>query len=342
MDPSFINVLGALAGVGVPFLMIAALIHVILVKERETVLVEQCGKRHPPIKTPGFHILPFWGTVVFRNERKKKLLDTRPIPCRTKDGLAITIDTFVYYTIDDPAAAFYNVDDFKQALVLNVESHLSNAVSTLASDEINNGALERALQELRKKNTFGDYGIVLDETRIENFALPERVSAATQEQVTQRHRALVEQQRVEAELAVERQKLAARGEKEKLEHDLETKRRQARITHERLEQERVGLENAAVGKQLIHLKENGVLDAYVALEKVYGKVRIFQSEYAPTVWFGGHSSSPGGIVPVVKAPIPPPRRSTRPRRNSSAAGIAASSEVDAEESSSSDDFSLGY
>jgi regulator of protease activity HflC (stomatin/prohibitin superfamily) len=324
------SVLLGASGALVVFLILVSiaivLSHFILVKEKETVLVEQCGKRHPPVKTPGFHVLPFWGTVVFRNERKKKLLDTRPIPCRTKDGLSITIDTFVYYTVDDPVAAFYNVDDYKQALVLNVESHLSNAVSTLASDEINNAALERALQDLRKKNTFADYGIVLDETRIENFALPERVSAATQEQVTQRHRALVEQQRVEAELAVERQKLAARGEKEKMEHDLETKRRQARVVHERLEQERVGLENAAVGKQLIHLKEHGVLGAYVALEKTYSKVRIFQSEFAPTMWFGGGGASKDNVLPILKTPAP--RARTRTRRNSSAAGIVASSEAE--------------
>ena len=161
---------------------------------------------------------------------------------------------------------------------MEVEASLVDAVQKLMVHDINNETLEVALQQLKQKKLFDTIGIELHDTRIQKIVLPAALGEATQQQVTEKHRAAAEQVRMEAEHRLEKQRLTDQMEKREMlmklnlietngQLELNRLKAHSRIELERLKQEKEDLESEALRIRLGKLQKDGLLDTYVEMDR---------------------------------------------------------------------------
>ncbi|CAK4672556.1 unnamed protein product [Aphanomyces euteiches] len=161
--------------VGLPLLRFLILLigNVIVVRHKETVLVERWGRFHKKL-TPGFHFLiPFMDKVktitwrrlkiqmpnvpdalvdksFYRIDARQTIMDFKVQTIITRDNVEISVRPMVIYEFCDPMKVCYEVYDLSQAIKKLVQTTLRSIIGdmglddTLASrEEINRGILQK-------------------------------------------------------------------------------------------------------------------------------------------------------------------------------------------------------
>ena len=107
---------------------------IIIVSERENIIVERLGKYQRPL-TPGIYFLiPFIDFVAYKQEMREQVIDVPPQEVITKDNVNITVDAVIYYEATDPQKLVYNVGDFITAATKLAQTNLRNVVGDLELD----------------------------------------------------------------------------------------------------------------------------------------------------------------------------------------------------------------
>ncbi len=227
---------------------------------------------------------PFVQIIRIRDVREHTM-DIHPQPVITKDNVEIQVDGIMWVrpTIDEEAIkkTFYNIDDWKRAIIQLAMTNLRQEFGDLTLDESLVARETIATNLQRILNTFAvEWGLTVSKVEIRLIDPPEDIKKAMHKQKT------AEQERRSMRLlatgefeAAEQQKLAiiqrAEGEREAVIQVAQGKAEAIRLVNEAAEQYFIG--NAQVLKQM-EMIENSL--------RQNAKIIITEHGISPTLLLG--------------------------------------------------------
>ena len=184
-----------------------------IVPQANAYVVERLGAYHKTLGT-GIHLLvPIIDRISKKVSLKENVKDFDPQPVITKDNVTMQIDTVVFYTITDPKAYCYGVENPVFAIEKLTATTLRNIIgeieldSTLTSRDIINTKMRNILDEATDP-----WGIKVNRVELKNILPPKDIRDAMEKQMR------AERERREAVLKAEGEKraaiLTAEGEKQ--------------------------------------------------------------------------------------------------------------------------------
>jgi regulator of protease activity HflC (stomatin/prohibitin superfamily) len=198
-------------------LLIALVIYktIIIVPERENVIVERLGKFHRNL-SPGFYFLiPFFDKAAYRQEIREQVIDIPPQSVITSDNIQVEIDGLLYLKVMNPVKASYGIGNYLAASI--------NLAQTTMRSEVGKITLGSIFSEREKVNAK-----IIQE--IDKASDPWGIKVLRYEikDITPTHHVI---ETLEKQMEAEREKRAeitrAKAEKEKLVNVSEGQRQQA-------------------------------------------------------------------------------------------------------------------
>ena len=234
-------------------LLLLAASSIRVVSQSNAYVIESLGRYHKTWGT-GIHFLwPFFYRVAKKVSLKEQVMDFDPQPVITKDNVTMQIDTVVFFTITDPKAYCYGVDNPVTAIEKLTATTLRNIIgeieldSTLTSRDLINSKMRSILDDATDP-----WGIKVNRVELKNILPPKDIRDAMEKQMR------AERERREAILQAEgikqSQILKAEGEK------------QAAILHAEANRERL-IAEAEGQKQAQILEAEGKAQAILAVQK---------------------------------------------------------------------------
>jgi regulator of protease activity HflC (stomatin/prohibitin superfamily) len=209
MDLVFAVLFGALA-----LIVVITLVRAVrIVPQQRQDVVERLGKYKRTLQ-PGLNLLvPFIDAVRTKVDMREQVVSFPPQPVITSDNLVVSIDTVLYFKVNDSAKATYEISNFLQAIEQLTVTTLRNVIGSLdleraltSRDDINRH-LSGVLDE-----TTGRWGIKVTRVEIKAIEPPPSIRDSMEKQMR------AERDRRAAILTAEGHKqsqiLAAEGEKQ--------------------------------------------------------------------------------------------------------------------------------
>jgi regulator of protease activity HflC (stomatin/prohibitin superfamily) len=206
---------------------------IIIVSERENMIVERLGKYHRTLKPGIYFLIPFIDFVAYKQEMREQVIDIPSQSVITKDNIQVEIDGLLYIKVMEPKKASYGIGNYLEASINLAQTTMRSEIGkiTLGSifserDEVN----AKIISEIDKASD--PWGVKVLRYEIKDIA-PSRHVVDT----------------LEKQMEAEREKRAeitrATAEKEKLINVSEGKRQSAINISEGEKQKRI---NEANGK----------------------------------------------------------------------------------------------
>ena len=124
--------------------MIIIIKTIIIVSERENVIVERLGKYHKTL-TPGLYILiPFIDNAAYKQEMREQVIDIPAQSVITSDNIQVSVDGLIYLKVVDSKKASYGIGDYTAATI--------NLAQTTMRSEIGKISLGETFSERDKVN----------------------------------------------------------------------------------------------------------------------------------------------------------------------------------------------
>jgi len=144
-------------------LVIALLAIVIVVRsikvipQAQAAVVERLGRYHKTSHAGLVWLVPFLDKIRARIDMREQVVSFPPQPVITEDNLTVSIDTVVYFQVNEPRAAVYEIANYIIAVEQLTTTTLRNVVGgmnleqTLTSRDAINGQLRGVLDEATGK-----------------------------------------------------------------------------------------------------------------------------------------------------------------------------------------------
>lgn len=155
-----------------------------IVPQSRAIVVERLGK-FQSVKYAGLHILiPFIDKVAARVDLREQVTSFPPQPVITADNVVVSIDSVVYYQVNDPMAVTYEIADYIQAIEQLTVTTLRNVIGsmdleqTLTSRDQINAQLRGVLDEAT-----GKWGIRVNRVELKAIDPPPSIVQAMEQQL---------------------------------------------------------------------------------------------------------------------------------------------------------------
>lgn len=155
-----------------------------IVPQQRNDVVERLGKYNRTLK-PGLNILvPFIDQIRTKVDLREQVVSFPPQPVITSDNLVVSIDTVLYYKVNDPVRATYEIANFISAIEQLTVTTLRNVIGSmdlersLTSRDVVNSQLATVLDE----NT-GRWGIKVTRVEIKAIEPPPSIRDAMEKQM---------------------------------------------------------------------------------------------------------------------------------------------------------------
>ena len=249
---------------GLVFLAIVVLVLLIvlasgfkIVSQANAYVIESFGRYHTTWGTGIHYLVPIFHRIVKKVSLKEQVMDFDPQPVITKDNVTMQIDTVVFFTITDPKAYCYGVENPIVAIEKLTATTLRNIIgeieldSTLTSRDLINSKMRNILDEATDP-----WGIKVNRVELKNILPPKDIRDAMEKQMR------AERERREAILQAEGVKQAAilKAEGEKKSSILQAEA-----------QRQVLIEEAEGAKQAAILKAEGEAEAILKVQEAEAK-----------------------------------------------------------------------
>jgi len=147
------------------------------IDEGNEALVQRLGRFHRKLE-PGlnFGIIPVIDEVVIEADIRERILDIEPSDVITKDSVTVKIDAVIFWRIMNLYAAYYAIDDVREALKNLVVTTLRSKIGemdlqeTYASREKINKALLENLDEATEP-----WGVKVTRVEIQDIKIPDNL-----------------------------------------------------------------------------------------------------------------------------------------------------------------------
>jgi regulator of protease activity HflC (stomatin/prohibitin superfamily) len=166
------------------FVAVTLIRSVRVVPQQRMDVVERLGKYHRTL-TPGLNLLmPFLDSVRTKVDMREQVVSFPPQPVITSDNLVVSIDTVLYFRVQDPVRATYEIANFLQAIEQLTVTTLRNVIGSMdleraltSRDEINRH-LSGVLDE-----TTGRWGIKVTRVEIKAIEPPPSIRDSMEKQM---------------------------------------------------------------------------------------------------------------------------------------------------------------
>lgn len=155
-----------------------------VVPQSRALVVERLGKFHS-VMYAGLHLLiPFVDRVAARVDLREQVTTFDPQPVITADNVVVSIDSVIYYQVNDPMAATYEIADYIQAIEQLTITTLRNVIGsmdleqTLTSRDEINAQLRGVLDEAT-----GKWGIRINRVELKSIDPPPTIQQAMEQQL---------------------------------------------------------------------------------------------------------------------------------------------------------------
>src|SRR5213592_3529925 len=177
-------ILLGIAAVVAIFVIIVLLRSVRVVPQQRMDVVERLGRYHRTL-SPGLNLLmPFIDAVRTKVDMREQVVSFPPQPVITSDNLVVSIDTVLYFRVQDPVRATYEIANFLQAIEQLTVTTLRNVIGSMdleraltSRDEINRH-LSGVLDE-----TTGRWGVKVTRVEIKAIEPPPSIRDSMEKQM---------------------------------------------------------------------------------------------------------------------------------------------------------------
>ena len=228
-----------------------------IVSQSNAYVIESLGRYHKTWSTGIHYLIPIFNRIAKKVSLKEQVMDFDPQPVITKDNVTMQIDTVVFFTITDPKAYTYGVENPITAIEKLTATTLRNIIgeieldSTLTSRDLINSKMRSILDEATDP-----WGIKVNRVELKNILPPKDIRDAMEKQMR------AERERREAILQAEGIKqaaiLKAEGEKKSAILQAEAQRQ-------------VLIEEAQGAKEAAILKAEGEAEAILKVQEATAK-----------------------------------------------------------------------
>ena len=273
-------------------LVVAALVAVVLFKtvrivpQASVFVIERLGKYSRTLE-PGIHLLvPVVDHVRSKVDIREQVVGFPPQAVITKDNLVVGIDSVIYYSIMDPAAAQYKIENVVTAIEQLVVTTLRNVVGGMQLEEALTGRdhINERLATVLDEAT-GKWGVKVNRVEIRGIEPPPTIRDAMEQAMR------ADRGKRAAILTAEGQQqsvvLSAQGSKQSVVLNAEADRA-ATILRAEAEREALLLraqgEAQAIATVVQAIKAAGVDDTVLAYQRQQLLPRLAEGD-ANKVWF---------------------------------------------------------
>jgi len=125
-------------------LVVAAFMAVKIIPQNHAGIVERLGRYRTSLSSGPHLIVPFLDRVKYRVDQREQVVSFPPQGVITEDNLTVEIDTVIYFTVNDPVAATYEIVSYIDAIhqltmttVRNIIGGMSLEHTLTSRDQIN-------------------------------------------------------------------------------------------------------------------------------------------------------------------------------------------------------------
>ena len=119
---------------------------IIIVSERENVIIERLGKYHRTL-TPGIYFLiPFFDSAAYKQEMREQVVDIPSQGVITKDNIQVEVDGLLYLKVMDSKKASYGIGNY-----LSATNNLAQTTMRSEVGKITLGAIFSEREEVNSK-----------------------------------------------------------------------------------------------------------------------------------------------------------------------------------------------
>ncbi|MFZ1382962.1 MAG: SPFH domain-containing protein [Scrofimicrobium sp.] len=177
-------------GIWILVLLVILLVVIIVVRavrvvpQSRALVIERLGK-FQTVMYAGLHILiPFVDRVAANVDLREQVTSFPPQPVITADNVVVSIDSVIYYQVNDPMAATYEIANYIQAIEQLTVTTLRNVIGsldleqTLTSRDQINQQLRGVLDEAT-----GKWGIRVNRVELKAIDPPPTIQQAMEQQL---------------------------------------------------------------------------------------------------------------------------------------------------------------
>jgi regulator of protease activity HflC (stomatin/prohibitin superfamily) len=257
-----------------------------IVPQGNVFVIERLG-RYSRTLEPGIHLLvPALDRVRVRTDIREQVVGFPPQAVITKDNLVVGIDSVIYYSITDPAAAQYKIENVVSAIEQLVVTTLRNVVGGMQLEDALTGRdqINERLATVLDEAT-GKWGVKVNRVEIRGIEPPATIRDAMEQamRADRGKRAAI----LTAEGGRQSAVLNAEGQKSSVVLNAEADRT-ATILHAEADREAMLLraegEAKAIAMVVDAIKQAGVDETVLAYQRLQLLPRIAEGE-ANKVWF---------------------------------------------------------
>lgn len=179
-----VNVVWIVLGLILVLVVVVVAQSIRIVPQSRAIVVERLGK-FQSVKYAGLHILiPFIDKVTARVDLREQVTSFPPQPVITADNVVVSIDSVVYYQVNNPMAVTYEIADYIQAIEQLTVTTLRNVIGsmdleqTLTSRDQINAQLRGVLDEAT-----GKWGIRVNRVELKAIDPPPSIVQAMEQQL---------------------------------------------------------------------------------------------------------------------------------------------------------------
>lgn len=194
-----------------------------IVNQKRVLVIEKWGKFHR-LGESGVNWLRLGDRVVNHIDLRTQTIDTKKQDVITKDSVILEIDAVLYFKVVDVMKATYNVQDYKNAMMLLVQTSVRNEIAKMTMEEALSSK-EKMNQNLAKSldEATDDWGVKVERVEIKDMKPSAKMAEA------------MEKERV-AELERKAKVTEAQGEQDKEVKEAEGRKR-SRVLNAEAEKE---------------------------------------------------------------------------------------------------------
>ncbi len=186
-----------------------------VIPQAQAAVIERLGRYNKTSSAGLVWLMPFFDRIRARIDMREQVVSFPPQPVITQDNLTVSIDTVVYFQVNEPRAAVYEIANYIVAVEQLTTTTLRNVVGgmtleqTLTSRDSINGQLRGVLDEAT-----GKWGIRVARVELKSIDPPPSIQDSMEKQMRadRDKRAIIltaEGQRTAAITTAEGQKQAA-------------------------------------------------------------------------------------------------------------------------------------
>ncbi len=157
---------------------------ILVIKPWEAGIYIRLG-RFVGILDPGVHWVPPFISRVDRIDLRTQVVDVPRQDVITRDNSPVTVDAIVYFRVIDPKKAYFEVTNYRQAVIALAQTTLRSVIGDMELDEIlyNRAAINARLRQILDEAT-DKWGVRVETVEIREVEPSPRVKQAMEEQTS--------------------------------------------------------------------------------------------------------------------------------------------------------------